>query len=211
MDQEHHRLPASLLGELSAHGGVHRFLAGETLFDEGDVSDSLYALMEGQLKVYSRSANGREVVYNVLSPGEIVGEMTLDGGPRSASVKAVIDSSCLIVKAGEIRGLMRAHPALSECLVLMLITRLRSATRKIRSLALDGVYERVVGLLEEARLVDGDLQRIPRNLTQLEIANRIGASREMVNHVLRDLVRGGFIVKDSQHRMTIVKRLPRHW
>lgn len=211
MDEPPNRLPSSLLGELSEHGGVHRFLAGETLFDEGDVSDSLYVLIEGQLKVYSRSVNDREVVYNVLSPGEIVGEMTLDGGPRSASVKAVDDSYCLVLKADEIRGLMRAHPAFSECLVMMLITRLRNATRKIRSLALDGVYERVVALLEDAKIVEGDLQRIPRNLTQLEIANRIGASREMVNHVLRDLIRGGFIAKDSQHRMTIVRKLPRHW
>lgn len=211
MDDPPNRLPSSLLGELSEHGGVHRFVAGETLFDEGAVSDSLYVLIDGQLKVYSRSANGREVVYNVLSPGEIVGEMTLDGGPRSASVKAVSDSYCLIVNACEIRELMRAHPAFAECLVLMLITRLRSATRKIRSLALDGVYERVIALLEEAKFVDGEEQRIPRDLTQLEIANRIGASREMVNHVLRDLIRGGFIAKDSQHRMTIIKKLPRHW
>ena len=205
------RLPPSLLGELSEHGGMHRFFAGETLFEEGDASDSLYVLVEGQLKVYSRSPNGREVIYNMLSAGEIVGEMTLDGGPRSASVKAVVDSYCLVVNACQIRYLMREHPVFAECLVMMLITRLRSATRKIRSLALDGVYERVIALLEEAKLVDGDLETIPRELTQLEIANRIGASREMVNHVLRDLIRGGFIAKDSQHRMTIVRKLPRHW
>lgn len=211
MNASVHRLPPSLLGELSGHGRLHCFVAGDTLFDEGDHADSLYILLNGQLKVYSRSSNGREVVYNVLSAGEIVGEMLLDGRARSASVKAVVDSDCLIVDADDIRGLMRAHPAFAECLVMMLIARLRGATRKIRSLALDGVYERVTALLEESKLPDGDAYRIPRNLTQLEIAHRVGASREMVNHVLRDLIRGGFIVKDRSHRMTIVGTLPLRW
>ena len=88
---------------------------------------------------------------------------------------------------------------------------MRSVTRKARSLALDGVYERTVALLEESATTAPEGLRVPLELTQQEIANRIGASREMVNHVLRDLVRGGFILKDKQHRMTIVKTLPKHW
>jgi CRP/FNR family transcriptional regulator, cyclic AMP receptor protein len=211
MEEPEHRLSPDVLQQLTAKGGLRRLAAGEALFNEGEISDSLCVLLEGQLKVYSCNENGREVVYNVLDPGEILGEMLLDGGPRSASVKAVIDSQCLIVQCSEIRGLMRAHPDFAESLVLTLVARLRTATRKIRSLALDGVYERVIELLEHASQADGELRRIPRNLTQLEIANRIGATREMVNHVLRELVRGGFILKDAQHRMTIVRKLPKHW
>ena len=121
------------------------------------------------------------------------------------------DSRCLVVKGDAFQTTLRAQPEFAEALVLLLIARLRAATRKIRSFALDGVYERVVALLEEEAVPEGDVHSIPRVLTQLEIANRVGASREMVNHVLRDLVRGGFIRKDSQHRMTILRKLPRHW
>lgn len=204
-------LPADLLAQLSASGDTQHFAVGEVLFQEGDACDALYILIAGRLKAYSSKANGREVVYSILDPGEIFGEMFLDGGTRSASVKAIAPSECRIVDGGQIRELLRAHPGFAECLVVGLISRLRSATRKMRGLALDGVYERVAALLEESAIEDDSGRRVPAHLTQLEIANQVGASREMVNHILRDLVRGGFIAKDKRHRMTILGRLPRHW
>ncbi len=205
------RLSGNLLRELAASMPVQRFPAGTTLLTEGDSADFLYVLIEGQLKVYACNSRGREVVYNILEPGEFFGEMMLDGEPRSASVKAVVDAECVLVPGSELSGLLLAHPEFAECLVLTLISRLRNATSKIRGLALDGVYERVAALLADAAVMDGDVLRVPRSFTQLEIAKRVGASREMVNHVLRDLVRGGFILKDERHRMTIVKKLPKHW
>lgn len=205
------RLSGNLLRELAASLPVQRFPVGTTLLTEGDSADFLYVLIEGQLKVYSCNSKGREVVYNILEPGEFFGEMMLDGEPRSASVKAVVDSECVLVPGSELSGMLLAHPEFAECLVLTLISRLRNATSKIRGLALDGVYERVAALLADAAVLDGEVLRVPRAFTQLEIATRVGASREMVNHVLRDLVRGGFILKDKQHRMTIVKKLPQRW
>ena len=205
------RLSANLLRDLAASMPVQRFPAGTTLLTEGDSADFLYVLTEGQLKVYACNSKGREVVYNILGPGEFFGEMMLDGEPRSASVKAVVDAECVLVPGSELSGLLLAHPEFAECLVLTLISRLRNATSKIRGLALDGVYERVAALLADAAVMDGDVLRVPRSFTQLEIAKRVGASREMVYHVLRDLVRGGFILKDERHRMTIVKKLPKHW
>ena len=205
------RLSANLLRDLAASMPVQRFPAGTTLLTEGDSADFLYVLTEGQLKVYACNSKGREVVYNILEPGAFFGEMMLDGEPRSASVKAVVDAECVLVPGSELSGLLLAHPEFAECLVLTLISRLRNATSKIRGLALDGVYERVAALLADAAVMDGDVLRVPRSFTQLEIAKRVGASREMVYHVLRDLVRGGFILKDERHRMTIVKKLPKHW
>ena len=205
------RLSDNLLRELAASMPVQRFLAGTTLLTEGDSPDYLYVLVEGQLKVYACNSKGREVVYNILGPGEFFGEMMLDGEPRSASVKAVVDSACVLVPGSELSGMLLAHPEFAECLVMTLISRLRNATSKIRGLALDGVYERVAALLADVAVEDGGVLRVPRAYTQLEIATRVGASREMVNHVLRDLVRGGFILKDKQHRMTILKKLPSRW
>lgn len=204
-------LPQPVLDAATAVGGVRRFEAGDILFHEGDACDTVYVLLSGSLKVYSRHDNGREVVYNVLAPGELLGEMVLDGGPRSASVQALEPSECLVVEGDDVRGLLRAHPEFAETLVLKLIARLRHATRTIRGMALEGVYERVVSLLEQTAVECAGQRCVPRNLTQAEIARRVGASREMVNHVLGDLIRGGFIHKDRDHRMTLLKALPGRW
>lgn len=208
MDRLKDRLPEGLLQQLAARGDVCRFQSGQVLITEGNVADSLYVLISGQLKVFSRDDSDREVVFNVLHPGEILGEMLLDSGRRSASVKAIVDSECLIINGERIRELMRLHPDFAETLVLRLIARLRSATRTIRSLAFNDVHERVVVLLEEVAVLDGDVRQIPRLYTQAEIANRVGATREMVNHIIRDLRRGGYIHKDARHQMTLIKPLP---
>ena len=203
--------PASVLHAATRHGVSRRFAAGEVLFHEGDASDAMYLLLSGQLKVFARNPSGREVVYNTLQPGELLGEMLLDGGPRSASVEALVASECLVVDACHVHGMLREDADFAERLVLKLILRMRQATRALRGMALEGVYERVVALLEQVAVSSGGERRVPRELTQLEIARRVGASREMVNVVLRDLVRGGHIRKDRGHRMTLLATLPPRW
>ena len=200
-----------LLAALSGDGRVRSLAPGEVLFHEGDASDAMYLLLSGRLKVYACNDSGREVVYNVLERGQLLGEMLLDGGQRSASVRALEASDCLVVDSGDVHELLHAHPEFAEVLVLGLIARLRHATRTIRGMALEGVCERVVALLEEVAVGDEGHREVPRALTQIEIARRVGASREMVNQVLRDLVRGGFIHKDRAHRMNLLKPLPARW
>ncbi len=205
------KIPSSVLAAAARHGVSRMFSAGELLFHEGDASDAMYLLLSGQLKVFARNANGREVVYSVLGPGELLGEMLLDGGPRSASVEALVASECLVVDARHVHVMLREDADFAERLVLKLILRMRHATRALRGMALEGVYERVVALLEQVAITSGGERRVPRELTQLEIARRVGASREMVNLVLRDLVRGGHIRKDRGHRMTLLAPLPTRW
>ena len=202
------RIPQDLLKQLLASGDTRRYAAGDILFHQGDASDALYVLLSGRLRVYSGSANGREVVYNVLEPGDTLGELLLDGGPRSASVQATSESECLVIKGDTLRTLIRTYPELAERLMLRLIARLRHATRTIHSLALEGVFERVVALLEETASEDGGTRRVPALLTQQEIANRVGATREMVNHVMQRLRRGGYLARDTHRRTVIVKPLP---
>lgn len=205
------RLPSELIELLAKQGDLRRFAAEERLIAEGDVSDTLYILVSGQLKVFTHGPKDRELVYNVLEPGEVFGEMFLDGETRSASVKAVVESECLVIAGDRIRDLIRTHPDFAEHLMMKLISRVRQATKTIRSLAMEGVYERTVMLLEEmAVTVDGS-RRIPAFITQVYIASRIGATREMVNHVLRDLTRGGFISKEGRRQIIIIKNLPKRW
>lgn len=208
MDRLKDRLPEELVRRLAASGDVRHFQSGQILMSEGDVADSLYVLISGELKVFSEDDDDREIVLNTIGPGEILGEMLLDGGRRSASVKALCDSECLVIGEEKVRELVRELPDFAELLIHKLISRLRSATRTIRSLALHDVRERVTALLEEVAVSEGDVRRVPRQFTQAEIANRVGASREMVNHIIRDLRRSGYLHKDDRHQMTLLKAMP---
>lgn len=205
------QLSDELLSQLSLGGELRTLARGEVLIREGEVSDSLYVLVAGELKVYTRGDKGRELVYNVLRPGEFFGEMFLDGGPRSASVRAVCTSICVVIGPDKFRDFMRGYPEFAECLVLKLISRVRHATEQLRSLAMKDVYERTSALLNQLAVDEGSVRAIGPAVTQQEIADRIGATREMVNHIFRALVRGGFLVRDGKRRMLLAKELPKHW
>lgn len=204
-------LSASLLRSLSERGDLRSYAPDDVLIREGEVSDAIYILVSGEVKVYTRDERGRQLIYNVLQPGEFFGEMFLDGGPRSASAKAISQVQCAVVGPEEFRDFMKAYPEFTECLVVKLIARVRHATEQTRSLAFSGVYERTVDLLNRLAVDEGSVRLIPTELTQQEMADRVGATREMVNHILRDLSRGGFMDRDDQRRMIILKPLPKHW
>ncbi|MBN6110592.1 Crp/Fnr family transcriptional regulator [Xanthomonas bonasiae] len=193
-------IPQELLKKLVAVGETRRYAPRDILVSEGDLADAVYILVSGKLKVFTCDSRGRELVYNVMRPGEFFGEMLLDGGRRSASVKSAEPSECIVIAFAEFRAFMEKNAALAEFLIVTLIRRLRHATDQARSLALSGVYERLVDLLN-AEAVEQDGQRlIPAALTQREMSARVGATREMVNHVIRDLLRGGFIAKNEGAR-----------
>jgi CRP/FNR family cyclic AMP-dependent transcriptional regulator len=127
-------------------------------------------------------------------------------------VKAVVDSQCIVIDELAIRGFMKTYPEFAECLVYKLIARLRHATQLSKSLALHDVYERTVDLLNQVALNEpGDIRIVPSSMTQQEIADRVGATREMINHILRDLTRGGFLARDEKKRLVFTKMLPKRW
>jgi CRP/FNR family cyclic AMP-dependent transcriptional regulator len=204
-------LSRELLSQLALCGEARKYSRNELVIAEGDVSDALYILVSGQLKVYTRDSKGRELIYNILQPGEFFGELLLDGGLRSASVKAISDSQCVVIDHLEIRNFMKAYPEFAECLVYNLIARLRHATQLSKSLALNGVYERTVATLDQVAVSEGDIRVVPLAITQQEIANRVGATREMINHIVRVLMRGGFLTRDDKRRLVLTKALPMRW
>lgn len=204
-------LPPSLQAELHQRGQLRHYPAGEVLFHEGDTPDHLFLLLSGQLKVYSEGDNHQEVVYSILKPGELLGEMMLDGGPRSTSVRAITNVTCKTIEGQTAAALLREAPDFGEYLVHRLIGRIRRLTRQNRNLVLQDVYERVATLLEEHSNGDEAAWKVPRVLTYQEIANRVGATREMVGNIMRNLIRGGFIVKEKDRQMTIIRKLPKKW
>lgn len=198
------------LEAIAATGVVRTFPKGTVLIHEGDVGDALYILLAGRVKVYAANEDGREIVLDFHGPGEYVGEMSLDGSPRSASVVAVEPTRCAIVTRTQFRGFLDAHPDFAWHLITRLIHRVRVASENVKSLALCDVYGRLVRLLNALAVPQGDVHVVPEKLTQQEIASRVGASRDMIGKLLKDLVAGGYLSVDDR-TITLRRRLPSGW
>ena len=198
------------LRALSAQGVIKSYPRNTIIVSEGDDTDSFFILVSGHVKVYVSDEDGREVVLRVHGPGEYFGEMILDGQQRSASVITVEPTRLVVIPKTKFRDFVRSHPDFTIHLIAQLISRVRALTDNVKSLALMDVYGRVARLmLDLAREQDGKLI-IQEKLTQQDIANRVGASREMISKIFKDLVAGGYISIDHK-RITINKTPPRHW
>lgn len=160
----------------------------------GDPPDSLYIVLSGRLKVLISDEQGREVILSILNPGEFFGEMgLLDDSPRSASVVTLEACELLTITKTDFKRSLADNFELSLMVMRGLVKRLREADRKIGSLALMDVYGRVARLLlEMAEDIDGE-KVIVKKLSKQDIAKMIGASREMVSRVMKDLKLGGYI------------------
>src|SRR5450432_3755886 len=201
------RLPPSLLEALALQGNSRTFRAQTILLNEGDEGNSLYIVIEGRLRAYASSAEGRDVILSEHGPGEYVGELSLDGGARSASVKTVEASTCCVVQGAQLQSFLAAHPDFALHLTRKLTRMVRRLTEQVKSLALQDVYGRMVRLLMELSDIVGSERMVREKLTQQDIADRVGSSREMVNRVMKDLTTGGYVaVRDGRH--VIVRKLP---
>ena len=210
MPEPPNALNDQVLQAMAERGGVKSFPANAVLVNEEDDSDSIFIVLKGKVKVYGAGANGREVVYTTLGPGEYFGEMTLDGGPRSASVMTLEPTTCVVVTGSHVRDFLGSHPDFALHLIRKLIALVRRSTDTVKRLALDDVYTRITKLLyemaqeEEGRLVVGE------RLTQQDIADRVGSSREMVSRIFKQLTIGGYVSSESR-RIVLLKKLPARW
>ncbi|PND38579.1 Crp/Fnr family transcriptional regulator [Paucibacter aquatile] len=200
-----------MLREIARRGDVRAFPALSTLLREGDTTDAFYILLSGRVKVFGTDSKGREVVYNTMGPGEYFGELSLDGSARSASVQCLEPVKCVMVRGTDMREFLGQHPDFALHLIRHLIALLRRSTDSVKSLALDDVYSRLAKLLQEMAEPDvsGRLV-VPHKLTQQDLAERVGASREMISRILQQLVKGGYIERQGR-RMVLLKKLPPGW
>ncbi|MBS0444709.1 MAG: Crp/Fnr family transcriptional regulator [Proteobacteria bacterium] len=199
------------LRALARKGELRRYRKGTLLIQEGDHGDQLYILLTGSVKAYSTDERDREITYGTLAPGDYFGEMSLDGGPRSASVITLEATRCSVVS----REILREHIAndaqFAFELLERVIARVRALTDNARSLALLGVYPRLVKLLNtQAQELPDGRRALPARLTHQALANHVGASREMVSRLMKDLARGGYVAVE-QHRIVLVRPLPTSW
>ena len=209
-DDADQRLAQPLLEAIAPHGQTRSFPAHAILINEGDTTDSLYIVLSGRVKVYASSDEGREVVLAEYGPGEYFGELSLDGEKRSASIKAIEACSCRIVQGSELRQFLAEQPDFALHLTRKLIRMVRRLTDQVRSLALQDVYGRMVRVLSELSEPVGEERVLRQKLTQQDIADRVGSSREMVNRVMKELTAGGYVTQ-REGRLVIRRKLPAAW
>jgi CRP/FNR family cyclic AMP-dependent transcriptional regulator len=165
-----------------------------TIMAGGDATDSLYIVLSGRLKVMMSDSDGKEVILSILGPGEFFGEMGLiDDEPRSASVVTIEPCELLAIAKRDFKKCLTENNEMAMAVMRGLVKRLREADRKIGSLALLDVYGRVARLLlDMSENVNGE-KVVTKRLPKQDIAKMIGASREMVSRVMKDLQTGGYI------------------
>ncbi|MBN8284474.1 Crp/Fnr family transcriptional regulator [Zoogloea sp.] len=196
---------------LKSRSRVRNFAPNTIVVNEGDDGSSLFVVQSGALKAYLTDNIGREVTLSLLDPGDYFGELALlDDAPRSASVIALTRSEVLQIPRAAFLALIEAHPACMQIVVRNLVGRIRKLTESVRSLALVDVFGRIARVFESLAVETDGVGIIDRRLTQQDLANMVGASREMVNRILRDMVSGGY-VEIEPHRIIVRKKLPRHW
>jgi CRP/FNR family cyclic AMP-dependent transcriptional regulator len=197
--------------ELAKRGTVRTYPRNTILVNEGDRADSLFVVLEGRVKVYVAEPSGREMVLGFLGPGEYFGEMALDGSPRSASVMTVEPTTCSVVTHALLREAIAADPDVAMNLIGKLIERARSATESVKNLALMDVYGRVARLLLSLAVEQPDgTAVVPQRMTQQDIADRVGASRDMVSRIFKDLTAGGYVAVNDR-TITILRKPPARW
>lgn len=186
-----------------------RFKRGECIVEQGKKSNCLAIVLTGRARVVTTDTRGREVILATMNPGDYVGEMSLiDNQPHSATVKAEVQTDVLILGRTEFARCLPENTSMAYAVMKGLVQRLRHADRKIESLALMDVYGRVARALLEFARPDKDGQLVIKDrVSRQDVAKMIGASREMVSRVMKDLEDRGFIELSDDGSTIIKERL----
>ncbi len=182
------------LEEIARYARLRHVTRGTVVVHAGDITEDIFVVLTGLLKVQMSDQDGREVILSQLTQGDMFGEMgAIDDHPRSATVVALKSCDLVVIAKDDFKRCLASNFDVSLYIIRSLIKRLRSADRKIESLALADVFGRVAHLLlDMAENVDGQLV-VTQRITRQDIAKNIGASREMVSRVMRDLQQQGLI------------------
>jgi CRP-like cAMP-binding protein len=177
---------------------------GKHLFEEGDPGDALHVVVDGKIKICRNAGDGRENVVAILGPGDLLGELSIfdDSHPRGASAVAVVDCTLATLAKQDFRAWLAEHPAVAVELLRALAARLRQTNEQMADLVFTDVPGRIaktlLNLAERFGRPDGDAIRVEHDLTQEELAQLVGASRETVNKALADFAGRGWIRLDGR-------------
>jgi CRP/FNR family cyclic AMP-dependent transcriptional regulator len=174
----------------------------------GDRLDMFNVILSGRIQWLWQDEAGHQLKLAAEGPGGHFADVTLGGEPILMTVIALEELRVASIPTDEFRELLLRHPKVAIALLMDVIARLRRTLQATRTLTMEDVYARVVKLLL-ARAVEADGKRVA-DLTHAEIGHRVGATREMVGRLLRDLARGGYI-KAEKGRITILRNPPPRW
>jgi len=199
-----------VLAELAKLGETRTWEPGTAVVTEGDVADSMYIIHSGELRAVVAGDGGRMVELNTLGAGEFFGELMLSGELRAATVEVTVRAQITRVTRAEVERVLTSRPDLAFHMIQRLVQRVRTLTQTVRRLASVDVYGRLVGLFEALAVDEAGRRVVPGPLSQARIAERLGASKAMVNRLLQDLARGGYI-EVTRERIVLHRKLPPRW
>ncbi|MBU3753401.1 MAG: Crp/Fnr family transcriptional regulator [Candidatus Nanopelagicaceae bacterium] len=181
---------------------------GQSLFKEGDDGDNLYVVSNGKVKLGTKSPDGRENLLMILGPGDMFGELSLfDSGPRTATATAVTDSKLLTLGQEKVIPWVKEYPEVSLQLLARLASRLRRTNEVVGDLVFSDVPGRVAKALIDLGVKFGDKRSeglfVNHDLTQEELAQLVGASRETVNKALADFAQRGWLRLEARSVMIL--------
>jgi CRP-like cAMP-binding protein len=201
-------LDASAADALRASMNLVKLRKGQSLFKEGDDGDHLFVISSGKVKLGTKSVDGRENLLMILGPGDMFGELSLfDSGPRTATATAVTDSKLLALGQDKVIPWVKEHPEVSLQLLARLASRLRRTNEVVGDLVFSDVPGRVAKALIDLGVKFGDKRTeglfVNHDLTQEELAQLVGASRETVNKALADFAQRGWLRLEARSVMIL--------
>jgi CRP-like cAMP-binding protein len=201
-------LDASAADALRASMNLVKLRKGQSLFKEGDDGDHLFVVSSGKVKLGTKSVDGRENLLMILGPGDMFGELSLfDSGPRTATATAVTDSKLLALGQDKVIPWVKEHPEVSLQLLARLASRLRRTNEVVGDLVFSDVPGRVAKALIDLGVKFGDKRSeglfVNHDLTQEELAQLVGASRETVNKALADFAQRGWLRLEARSVMIL--------
>ena len=195
---------------VAAQTVTRQFPKNTVIVSQGDDTDSLYVIVKGKVDVFLHNDKGKEIIINTLNVSESFGELAPLGRiPRQASIITTEDSTFGIISRQVFMDALLVKPSIGMRIIELLISRIQDLTEEVSSLALEDVYNRVVRVLYKHAAEVGE-KLVTEKLTQQDIASRVGATREMVHRILKELKTGGYISIEGKH-ITIEKKLPPGW
>jgi CRP-like cAMP-binding protein len=189
-------LGSGVIDQLSAHAATKRIKRGTTIFSKGDHGTCLYAVCSGQVKITVPSGEGKDAVFNLIGPGQIFGEIALlDGGQRTADAVASKDSELLIIDRRDFIPLVHREPEIAIKLIEILCTRLRNTSEQVEDVIFLDLPARLAKALLRLAATGADKRKIA--ITQSELGQIIGVSREATNRQLRDWEKSNWLKLES--------------
>lgn len=203
-------LDAGDIENVASQTVIRQFPKNTVIVSQGDDTDSFYVILQGKVDVFLHNDKGKEIIINTMGECESFGELAPLGGiPRQASIITTEDSTFGVISRQVFMDTLLTRPTISMRIIDLLIQRIQDLTEEVSSLALEDVYNRVVRVLYKHADAVGE-KLVTEKLTQQDIASRVGATREMVHRILKELKTGGYISIEGKH-ITIEKKLPPGW